>query len=294
MILVAGGQLDPNIGALLRCVLRRGAPFRDLLVGPDLRPRLRIDLDGGLQLNGEAIEPGACFVRHDVFLPQRTGRVEDQRAALNWYQAVRGWAASQPSVRLLNRRSRGADPNKYDNLIRAMRLGLAVPSTLIATDPDLDGSTPSIRKPVAGGELTEIADPLQANLPYPFFIQPQLQRPELRVYRVGDEMFGFTLESPDLDYRARQKVELSVYEPPAAISSRLYALCEDLGLDFAAADFMRDDDGDWSFLEVNAQPMFAAFDRAASGRLCDAIVSWLLQDKVPTPNAPFEEASAAT
>lgn len=275
MILVAGGQLDPNIGALLRCILRRGAAFRDLLVGPELRPRLRIDLEGGLCLNGEEIRPAACFVRHDVFLAQGSQRPEHQRAALNWYQAIRGWASSQDQVRLLNRRSRGADPNKYDNLVRAARLGLRVPPTEIRTDPMPSPRGALIRKPVAGGELTEPVDGVMPGPGYPVFVQPRLHRPEMRVYRIGDELLAFAIDSPDLDYRRAQRVHLNSCSSPPDVSDRLVALCEELGLDFAAADFMRADDGEWCFLEVNSQPMFAAFDEVVDGRLCDAMVSWL-------------------
>ncbi len=296
MILVAGGQLDPNIGALLRRIVQRNAPFRDILVGPDLRPRLRIELDGELRLNDEIIRPTSCFVRHDVFLPQKTKLQEDQRAALNWYQAVRGWASSQPDVRLLNRRGRGADPNKYDNLVRAVRLGLPVPPTVVVTDPRPDPALPQIRKPVAGGELTEALDGAGPFPAYPVFVQPKLNRPEMRIYRVADTLFGFALESPDLDYRQAQRVRLSLCEVPALLSDRLVALCEELGLDFAAADFMRDDEGEWRFLEVNSQPMFAAFDQVASGRLCDAMVSWLISGTArapgPAPTPGDTEASA--
>ena len=64
---------------------------------------------------------------------------------------------------------------------------------------------------------------------------------------------------------------------PSAIANRLVRLCDRIGLDFAAADFMRDPtSGELVFLEVNSQPMFAAFDLVAGGRLCDAILDGLL------------------
>lgn len=277
MILVAGGQLDPNIGALLRTILRTGAPFRDLLVGPDLRPRLSIDLAGNLALNGEAIRPRACFVRHDVFLAEKMGRVEDQRAALNWFHAIRGWAQAQTDVRLLNRHSRAGDEGKYQNLVRAQRHGLSPPQTCLCTHT-AGSEQPRIRKPVAGGELTELVGEEAASFAYPYLVQPRLLRPELRLYRVGDQVFGFSLASPDLDYRERQQVTVREAAAPDDLARRFVGLAEELGLDFAAADFMQDGDGRWSFLEINSQPMFAAFDRVVEGRLTEALVTWLLAD----------------
>ena len=39
---------------------------------------------------------------------------------------------------------------------------------------------------------------------------------------------------------------------------------------------MRNKDGAYCFLEVNTQPMFAAFDAVIGGRLCDAIIDHLV------------------
>ena len=275
MILVAGGQLDPNMGALLRRILARGVAFRDLLVGPTLKPVLMLDLDGRFELDGEAIEPSACFVRHDVFLSQKTGDPSDERAALNWYYAIRGWALSRPDVRLLNRGWKGADAVKIEALVRAREAGLAVPETVVSNASEAGPAAGGIRKPVAGGALTQWLLPTD-RLDYPHFLQPGLRRPELRIYRVGGNCFAFEIESPDLDYRERQDVRLASAEVPASLGTPLVTLCDRMGLDFAAADFMRGDDGEWRFLEVNSQPMFAAFDKVVSGRLSDAIIDWLL------------------
>jgi hypothetical protein len=277
MILVAGGQLDPNIGALLKRILARGLPFRNLLVGPELIPRFSVALDGPLELDGEAVEPVACFVRHDVFLAEKTGAAADQRAALNWFHAVRGWALSRPSVRMLNRRARGADYNKVENLVRARAAGLTVPATVVGNVPNAGAAAPAIMKPVAGGELTMPLAQAEDRLAYPYIQQPQLNRPELRVYHVGGDCIGFQIDSPDLDYRRHHDVRLKERRVPRALAQALGALCDDLGLDFAAADFMRAPDGRWLFLEINSQPMFAAFDRVVSGRLSDSIIDWLVE-----------------
>jgi len=275
MFLVAGGQLDPNIGALLRRVLARGTAFKDLLVGPGMQPSCTLYPDGRLELDGAVVDATACFIRHDVFMAQRTGAARDSRAALNWHHAIKGWALGCPSVRLFNRFARG-EYNKVESLALARRAGLSIPATLITNAPSGLPVADLIMKPVAGGELTEpaVAD---AALAYPYIFQARLNRPEMRVYIVGERTFGFSIESPDLDYRQHQNVELQEVEVPPALTQPLLRLARELGLDFAAADFMPDEHGDYQFLEINSQPMFAAFDKVVSGRLCDAMIDWLME-----------------
>ena len=286
MLLVAGGELDFNLGALLRRMLRRRVKFAQALLGAERIPRLTIDLDKDrLRLDGKAIRPTACFMRHDVFLAQTLQTVEANAAALNWYMAIKGWELAHDDVRGFNKRALNSD-NKLSNLCLAMRHGLRVPRTLLTNEfaaarRALRG--PLIEKPAAGGELTGHFDALTAKLAagtvvgrYPRFVQPRLLRPELRVFRVGDELIGFSLRSPDLDYRAALRSRLKPARVPKALGDKFYAFCSAVGLDFAAADFMRDPrGGEHRFLEVNSQPMFAAFDAVCGGRLCDAIIDAL-------------------
>lgn len=284
MLLVAGGQLDPNIGALLRRCLARKVDFRDLLVGPGLTPELHIDLSGRFSLDGHEIRPTACFLRHDVFLAQCTGAPEDHRGALNWYHAVRDWALSR-NVRILNRHGRSGDHGKYGILLKAQTLGLSVPpTTLTNAAPRISGPS-HVRKPAAGGELTTLVEADGETWPHPYFVQPRLHRPELRVYRIGGSLRGFELASTDLDYRANHQVEIAPATVPDDLSIGLLALCNDLGLDFAAADFMQDAKGRWVFLEVNSQPMFAAFDTTLGGDLSDLLLDWLLETARPIQRA---------
>lgn len=286
MILVAGGQLDFNIGRLLGRMLQRRVPFIDLLVGPELVPSITIDLASDeLRLNGAPIRPTACFMRHDVFLQMSGKSPNAQAAALNWYHTIKGWELAHDDVRGFNKASYGAENTKLQNLYLAKRVGLAVPDTLITNEFDKAATSmrgPLIEKPVAGGEHTSRLANLRRRMKgadaaarYPRFVQRKLDRPEMRVYRIGDEFISFHLASPDLDYRERNRVKLSVATTPHKIKTRLRALTDLLRLDFAAADFMLDGSGEYRFLEVNTQPMFAAFDKVADGRVCDAIIDHL-------------------
>jgi glutathione synthase/RimK-type ligase-like ATP-grasp enzyme len=288
MILVAGGALDFNIGRLLGRILQRRVPFIDVLVGPKILPAITLDLaKDELRLNGRIIRPTACFMRHDVFMQMNNVSPHAGAAAVNWYHTIKGWELAHPEVRGFNRSSRG-EYAKVHSLYLAKRVGLRVPDTLVTNEfaqaaRAMRGAV--IEKPVAGGEHTARLADLRRRLKkadsvahYPRFIQRKLSRPEMRVYRIGDEFIAFHLTSPDLDYRARERVKLSVAKAPRRIQSKLRALTDLLCLDFAAADFMLDRDGEYRFLEVNTQPMFAAFDKVAEGRLCDAIIDHLTRD----------------
>jgi hypothetical protein len=289
MILVAGGQLDINIGTLLRRLLRRRIDFIDLLVGPDLLPVIVYDLrTRALHLNGQMLQARASFIRHDVFLQQKVSDPQAAAAALNWFYTLKGWELANARVAAFNRHSAARENNKIHNLLLAQRSGLRIPDTIVTNDvlhtrTLLAGEL--IQKPVAGGEYTTTCESFLQNMQtasplsrYPRFVQPRLSRPELRIYRVGDSLLAFSLASDDIDYRERQRVTLASVSTPIGLADGLMALCEAVELDFAAADFMRDDTtGEWCFLEVNSQPMFAAFDDVCDGRLCDAMIDHLLK-----------------
>lgn len=277
MILIAGGTGDPNMAVLAERLAQRGIGFHDLLIGPDGGPDLRLDIGrNSLTLDGRPVRPTGCFIRHDVFLYQTDDFALAQARALNWYQTIRGWVAAQPDVRQFNRRSYLRENNKIENLLIAQEIGLAIPPTQVLTDfAGLTDPGALIHKPVAGGEYTGLVADLTGGVHYPRFVQPRLNRPEMRIYRIGTALLGFWLTSPDLDYRSAQTADLSVAEVPPDLGAALVRLCDRLDLDFAAADFMADDTGSLLFLEVNTQPMFAAFDRISGGRVSDAIIDHL-------------------
>jgi hypothetical protein len=262
-------------------VLERKLVFKDLLIGPQLQPRITIDIaSGSLIVEGERVEPSGCFIRHDVFLAQKTGSSADCTAALNWFYAIRGWSMANSNVRLFNRTSYLSENNKIENLRLALNCGLEIPDTVVTNDFSTEDSSGWIQKPVAGGSFTTTLDellnePSAKTTGFPRFLQRRMQRPELRVYRVGPSMVGFTIASPDLDYRQAHRAVIELTQVPPNIAKGLFVLTDKLGLDFAAADFMHDETGNLRFLEVNTQPMFAAFDRVANGAISDAIIDFL-------------------
>lgn len=292
LLLIVGGDADPNINALLAAANRNGVPYQKLLVGKTSHPSLTWDLGTGqLWLEGEPLQCTAAFVRHDVFTGLQDGQPSSHYRALAWHTAVTGWLASHPEVFIFNRRNLNQVTNKPQVLTLAHDFGLAIPETLITNDSNqLAQYQQKVVKPINGGgyceslrEVLERTTLKDGRAAAPAIIQQRLVPPEIRIYAVGNQYFAFKVISSELDYRATQncRVELVEDELSTRITDSLGKLLNKLGLDFAAADFKTcPTTGRLLFLEVNTGPMFAAFDRASDGKLCNAMLEYLLRDLV--------------
>lgn len=287
MLVIAGGDADPNILWLARRLANDGLAHLMLGAGVTSTPRLVWRLtDDRLWVNGHEVKPTAVFLRYDVFAHAKDPRPERHKQAGSWYHTMLSWALAHEDVAFLNRRYGARQASKPYVLHLAGRFGLAIPESLVTNDVqvfdrlDLDGW---ITKPVTGGEYTAVlADALKDPAwggrwaESPAIVQRRLVTPDLRVYRVGEAWFGFELRSEKLDYRVDADVKITALTPPSDLTLPLGRLMEHLGLDFGAADFKRcPETGDYRFLEVNSAPMFSAFDRIASGALSGAILDWL-------------------
>lgn len=290
-ILVAGGDTDPNLGALLMCLHNRGVAYEALLAGATSHPLITWDMDNDvLRINGQARCPAALFIRSDVFTGLAARRPEPFQRALAWFTAVTGWAFAHPEVRILNRASALNVTNKLQVLYMARQVGFDIPSTLISNDYELLRSEMSKRelvvKPVNGGDFTrELKDVMpnvtiqNGSLASPAIIQGRLVPPEIRVYRINERYFPYQLVADVLDYRSTsecQIIPLDEADLPSGLTEHLGELMNRLQMDFGAADFKAcPDTGRLQFLEINNGPMFAAFDAASGGRLTNAIADFL-------------------
>jgi glutathione synthase/RimK-type ligase-like ATP-grasp enzyme len=291
LILIAGGDADPNIEALARAAEARGAEVCLALTGAAANPRLDWDVQADvLTVGGQAVAPRAVFIRNDVFQHMADPRPETSFRAGAWYAALHGWALAHEGVRLLNRRYRG-QTNKPFMLSAAARCGLPVPATRITNALDAlerDGAADRIAKPVPGGgyctPLVEVLSTTQRRdglAAAPAIVQERLVAPEVRIFGIGDRFIPFHVRSEALDYRtsADTRVEplpLDGIDP--ALLAALRRLMVELEMDFAAADFKSSPaTGALVFLEINSSPMFAAFDRAAGGAVTEAILERLME-----------------
>lgn len=288
-LLIAGGSADPNLDRLEARARARGLEPLTLRVGPLPPPRLRWDLEGdALFVEDRPLRPSSVFLRHDVFAAMSDRRPAVAERALAWYTLVSGWALAHEELRVPNRRSRQYGAIKPLALHLARALGLRVPATAFTNDVTAlrqDVGGPRVVKPIGGGGLCEPLPEVLARTPtregvaaQPAIVQERLEPPEIRVYVVGRRLFAFRVISERLDYRADDRTRVEPFdELPVDVGRPLLALAERLGLDWAAADFKTDPrDGTLRFLEINSAPMFVAFDLACDGRLCDAMLDWLL------------------
>jgi glutathione synthase/RimK-type ligase-like ATP-grasp enzyme len=168
----------------------------------------------------------------------------------------------------------------------AQDCGLSVPETLITNDvARLASSEESVVKPINGGgycePLTEVLERTSlkdGRAAAPAIIQQRLVPPEIRIYAVGDRCFAFNVISSELDYRSTQNCRVEFIEDGVSreLTDSFGKLLAKLGLDFAAADFKTcPTTGSLLFLEVNTGPMFAAFNHASDGKLCNAMLEYL-------------------
>ena len=287
-LLIVGGDADPNITALLEAADRSGVSYQKLLVGKSSHPALTWNLTTEqLSIDGELLECSAAFVRHDVFTALQDGQPSSHYRALAWHTAVTGWLAAHPEIFIFNRRNLNQVTNKPLVLKLAHECGLAIPQTLITNDRKCLEGVEKVVKPINGGgycePLTEVLERTtfkDGRAAAPAIIQQRLTPPEIRIYAIGDRYFAFRVISSELDYRATQNCRVEFVDDARSSHGELTdafgKLLAKLGLDFAAADFKTDPNtGRLLFLEVNTGPMFAAFNHASNGKLCDAMIEHL-------------------
>lgn len=177
-----------------------------------------------------------------------------------------------------------AASSKPEQLRRARRLGLAVPTTLITNDVDeaaaFAGAGPTICKPLSHGSITtdgherlfftRLVSPddvaaMNTLGPEPYLFQRLIRKAyDLRVTVIGDDLFTVRIASqvgPEtkIDWRRGDVAQLD-HQPtdlPADIAERVTALVNDYGLRFAAIDLALDDEGQYVFFEVNPSGQWA-------------------------------------
>jgi hypothetical protein len=287
-ILIAGGNLDPNLAVLLEAAARHGIPVIDARHGTEATPAFTWCLGSGtLQIDGARVSPSAAFVRFDVF-GEASGPAAHR--SQGWYSAIYGLLQADSQIHLFNRNISPVAASKPAVLLRAREVGLRIPDTLITNERAVLAGPPTDRvaKPTGGGDYCYDLSQLLPNIEFrqglasvPAIVQRRLVGPEVRIYLIGRRSFAFEMRSHSLDYRVKQDVDvISLSDVPPELKA-LTTLMAGLGMDFGAADFKTDPaSGRLVFLELNTSPMFARFSQATDGALAGAMVEELLTRQV--------------
>jgi hypothetical protein len=199
---------------------------------------------------------------------------------------------------------------KACQLRSAVRVGLAIPETLLSNDPDeiraffrkhggrvahkllRPGSW--VARDESGGVERVFASYTAAvtedQLPEddvlrlcPGIFQPMLQKDfEIRVACLGDFLAAIrinsqTKESAATDWRKGQlDIEMEPYELPREVADGCRRLLRDLGLVHGSIDFVVAPDGEHTFLEVNPQGQFLFLETRAGLPLLDMFSEFLV------------------
>lgn len=288
-ILIYGGAKDFNILNLLNCLKKSKCSYQSYLHNAGHPIDFFYDLQNNiLKIDGIALEIKAMFMRLDIFSYLDKKDENLRFITNNTYSLLKQYLLFNEHIKIFNRQSlRSGSVNKIFNLLKAQEIGFVVPKTLISSNQekinDFVASLPSIQKPIDGGDYaklltSDILERYHENFDMPHLVQEKMNQPEIRVYRVGEAFLSFHIQYDGLDYRAQQqdKVKVELVDNDTIICDKLKKLTEYLGLNYAAADFMTNNDGVLTFLEVNSAPMFARFNMASDDAIVKAIMTFLL------------------
>jgi glutathione synthase/RimK-type ligase-like ATP-grasp enzyme len=197
---------------------------------------------------------------------------------------------------------------KACQLAAAERAGLAVPATLVTSEPSEArlflrrcGRAGAVHKAVhatrADWRRTRRVTPrdgaaLGLIRHAPVILQKHIPGVDVRVTIVGDELFAAEIDarrspSPD-DYRGFERhCRIASCRAPAGVERGLRALMGDLGLAYGAADFRRHPNGKWFFLELNPSGQWRFVEERTGQPITAALAALLARGPGPVGSRPY-------
>jgi hypothetical protein len=255
----------------------------DLVIDPGRR---------AIRLNGRWLAPTVVWNRHFSAraIEGSAGPVYDMFLRDSWRAAAGQLAALAPAAIGMR------DPGLFDQMLVARDHQIAVPRTMVATDPatarDLLGAERRLVVKAVDQHFAEaspgrlsgvfpvVVDSLELRPGPPVIVQEYVEHDtELRVYYAGGRVHGFEVgktAAADL-WLAPDQVTVRHLELPASVVLATRKLAEGLSLRYGAFDFLLqgdtpvflevNPDGDWLWAERRART--APITLAAARMLCD-------------------------
>lgn len=288
MILVWGPVDDPPIEHVCAALEARSADFAHLddadLATLDYGVMLAAEPSGWVRLAGVELpidRIGGIYLRPANVEPGPATAASSTLLAL---------AANLPAV-VVNRPAAGSsNHSKPFQLNLIARAGLAVPETIVTTDPSaareflaehrrlVYKSVSGVRSIVATLDESE-DDRLDRVRTGPVQLQRWIDGRDVRVHVVGDRWFATAIESEVDDYRyaASEGAPLTMapWEIPPELGAQLVSLTRSMGLLVSGIDLRLAGDGNWYCFEVNPSPGFTFYEDATGQPIADAIAGLL-------------------
>jgi len=311
VILVISHEQDPHAERVIRHLEGDGHPVLLLNLSelPD-RASLSIDYNGGGRPHIEYRRAGgATYPLHDVTSvwwrrPQAPdlSSVTDPQVNLftanEWNEAINGlWQLLIDAAWMNDPTMDDAASRKARQLRVAAEVGFKVPRTLITSDPerarrfvDQLGAGRTIYKTFSCTHAiwreTRLLRPddlarLDAVRVAPVIFQEFVPaESDLRITAVGDRLFVAAIRSVArdglIDFRMSVgDAALSAEQLPRAITDRVRALLQRLGLVYGAIDMRRTPDGEYYFFEVNTAGEFLFVEDRTNQPIARALADWL-------------------
>jgi len=168
-------------------------------------------------------------------------------------------------------------------------LGVAVPETLLANDPEAvlqfaRRHERCIFKPVQGGAHTQpvttahLTEENLANLAYaPVTLQEEVPGTDVRVFVAGERLMACEVRTDAIDFRDDPDPRIEPIELPSEIESQCLEIARMLDLLWTGIDFRRTDEGRFVFLEANPSPMFLGFEDRTGLPLTESLAAVLME-----------------
>jgi hypothetical protein len=269
-VLLASRTADREFALVSRLLARIGVPVARLTAEVAAARGFTADLDNGaVRIGRHWIRPTVTWVRH--FSPRA---MPARRAALPQAFAADSWLALVDQLGSLSGELIPASgPELIEQLTAARTAGVAVPRTVVSTDPieatRLIGGQKVVikalhrhfveaRPGLLSGVFPEIADASSVRRPgrprgVPVVVQEHIaHEAEIRCYYVRGEILTFSVgkSEPAQPWLDPQAVTAELVDPPPAIVTATSALAGALSVRYGAFDFLLAG-GKAVFLEVN-------------------------------------------
>lgn len=177
-------------------------------------------------------------------------------------------------------------------LHRLRRNGLPVPDTTFTTDPDearafVEDHDRVVHKPVTqNARVEEVTDEdltderLSALASAPVAFQEYVAGEDLRAYVLDGEVLAVAaLPTEDVSVKDQDRIDSERVEVGEAVRETAVRATGVAGLQFAAVDLVRREDGSHAVLEVNPGPGFGFLEPGLAEEIADGLAGYLVGDR---------------